>query len=211
MYLWVAAAFAAINLVWVMLVRFEGSRRLEQSLRQHTAPKPYWSLPGSGTALRITQFYADRFELTQGEHAIVCYGLENASRARMEPPGEDLALSWNRCISVEPETSTTYNLIAESDGGKRVTASLTLNVKPAPPHILFLAASEKKIVRGDAFTVCYGVKYASAVRLEPVAMKLAAGPQNCVRLYPKRTMEFTLVATGVGGRTDREKVTVQVQ
>ena len=84
-------------------------------------------------------------------------------------------------------------------------------MKPALPSILFFAVSHKEIQRGDAVTLCYGVAHADSVELQPVGWKLAPIARNCARFYPKSTRDYTLVARGTEGLTDREKFTVGVR
>ena len=165
----------------------------------------------SSTRVRITQFYATAGEITDAEHSTVCYGVENARAVRMEPPVENLTPTLTRCFWVEPKQDTTYRLIAEGADGSEASAEFRLHVKPAPPSILFVAVSAREIVRGDALTVCYGVDRAQSVRLEPVGMALPPVKRNCVRLYPKGSMKWTLVASGAGGATDRERFEVAVK
>jgi len=171
------------------------------------------TLPGEdgGSAVRITQFYARSGEMVDGEQNLVCYGVSNALSVRIEPPVESLRPARNRCFFVEPHQDTKYRLVAEGEDGSRVSESFEIFVKPAPPEIRMLAVSEKTIVRGDAVTVCYGVVHARAVRLDPVGWALPPVTQNCARIYPGATGTFTLVATGVDGRTERKKFSVAVK
>jgi len=60
-------------------------------------------------------------------------------------------------------------------------------------------------------TVCYGVEHATAVRLDPVGWKLPAVVKNCIRFYPKQTLDYTLVASGTAGLEEREKFRVAVK
>lgn len=164
-----------------------------------------------GSAVRITQFYARAGEIVDGEQNLVCYGVRNARSVRIEPPVESLRPAQTRCFFVEPHQDTTYRLVAEGADGSQASESFEVRVKPAPPEIRMFAVSEKKIVRGDAVTLCYGVAHARAVRLDPDGWALAPVPQNCARIYPKVTGTFTLVATGVDGRTERKKFSVAVK
>jgi hypothetical protein len=164
-----------------------------------------------GTAVRILQFYASTGEVTKGQHAIVCYGVENAQAVRIEPPIQELKPASNRCFSAFPERTTTFKLVADGADGKQVSESFTVKVNPAPPSILFVAISDKQIKRGQPWTMCYGVANATAVRLEPAIQPLAVSEKHCIRTYPMRTTTYTLIASGVGGREDREKFTVTVK
>ena len=165
----------------------------------------------TGTAVRITQFYARSNEMTDADRNLICYGVENATTVRIDPPIENLFPSRNRCIWAEPKRNTTYTLYAEGADGSRESASLDLRVGPAPPHIQFVAVSHAVVHRGDAVTVCYGVDRASRVRLDPVGLNLPAVARNCTRFYPRATFNYTLSAFGVEGQTDREKFSIRVK
>ena len=202
-------AVAGLALAYVAVTI--ASRGMADSPFSRSAGRAVTGYPGTGgTAVRILQFYANKGELTEGESATICYGVDNARSVRFEPAGEQLKPSWNRCFSVTPARDTTYTMVADGTGGTQVTASFSVRVKAAPPFIQMFAASEKEIHRGDRFTICYNAEHASSVRLEPVGMSLQPG-QGCVMLYPKADMEFRLVASGAGGRSDCARASVRVR
>jgi hypothetical protein len=203
-----AMAVAALRLGWVWFERRESHARMERGMRTGAGGVPD---EDPGSAVRITQFYARSAETIDGESNLVCYGVRNARAVRMEPPVETLAPTLNRCFFIEPHQDTTYKLVAEGDDGSQASASFQVRVKPAAPEIRMFAVSEKRIVRGDAVTLCYGVAHSTAVRLEPDGFSLAPATQNCVRIYPKVTGTFTLVATGADGRTQRKQFAVAVR
>ncbi|MCC6861710.1 MAG: hypothetical protein IT158_24280 [Bryobacterales bacterium] len=197
-----ALLFAAGYLAYVALQRSPSVRK------PPPAAKP--AAP-AGTALRIVQFYPNRFEVARGESALLCYGVENARSVRLEPPVEPLRLSPNRCISVTPERTTTYTLIAEGNDNTTQSEKLTVKVAPPGPSILFVELNSKELRRGEPLVLCYGVSNASAVRLDPVKMTLRPSERYCVKLFPVRTTEYTLTAAGQGNRTDSEKFTITVR
>lgn len=210
LYTWVAVGMVFLYLSWVFAMRFGANRTMDPAA--HSTTRSYRNYPGtSGTGVMILQFYANTGDMTEGEHAVLCYGVERARAVRLEPEVETLRPSLNRCIAVEPAATTTYTLIAEGFDGRKVSESVTVNVHPAPPEIVFFATSEKQIRRGEPFTLCYGMKHAAAARLEPVGMRLSPGPKVCVRMFPAQTTSFSLVAADDSGRTDRAKFTVQVR
>lgn len=163
------------------------------------------------SSLRIVQFYAASAEVVDGDRNLLCYGVRNAAAVRIEPAVEELSPSLSRCFWTEPHRDTAYRLVATASDGREVSQSFQVRVVPAPPHIVFMAVSDKQIKRGDPVTMCYGVTHAAAARIDPIGWTLAPVPKNCVRFYPKATLEYTLVATGEAGRTDTEKFTVAVK
>lgn len=202
----VAAVF--LHLGWILFLRTQGPTR---PAAQPASDGSYYRgfLQNDGSAVRILQFYANTPEVIEGERAVLCYGVQNAESVRLEPAVEELKPAVNRCLSIMPAGSATYRLIASGAGGSEVSASFTLNVKPAPPSILFVSISGRKVKRGEPFTFCYGVKHASSARLDPLRMPLPPDEKSCRRIYPVRTLQYTLVAEGQG-RPDREKFIVAV-
>jgi hypothetical protein len=210
-YGWFAVALALVNLAWIALTRYQADRRVHHRMtieaRERLALK--YATPPVGTSLRITQFYASSGEIVEGEHAVVCYGVENAERVRLYPPVEGLRPATNRCFAVEPERTTTYELVAESQGGAAVSSAFTIAVKPAPPRILFIDISPK-VKRGDRAAVCYGVKYTKIVRLDPIGWSLPPMAKYCVNFFPPATMGYTFRAIGADGRKQQEKFKIEV-
>ena len=209
--LWIAIAIAACGLGWVAYQRHEARLRLENSARA-AQDRQYAGMPeDAGSVVRITQFYARSGEITRGDPNVICYGVRNALKVRLDPPVEPVSPTLNRCISIEPEQDTTYTLVAEGLGGENVSESFRVRVNAPPPAILMLATSAKQIVRGDAVTVCYSTEHATSVRLDPQGWQLAPGAKNCIRFYPKATGTYTVVATGESGRSERKAFSVEVK
>jgi hypothetical protein len=177
--------------------------------RARRASRPGYATPAIGHGLKITHFCARDIEIIDGAQGLFCYSVRDAERVWLEPPVEGVRPALTRCFFAEPREDTGYTLLAEDSAGNRVSESLRMRVKPAPPEIRMLA-SQNEIYRGDAATFCYGVEHAQTVRLEPLGMQLASW-KPCVRFYPSASMTFTLVATGEAGRTDRKKFRIAVK
>ena len=208
-YGWMAAAFAVVNLAWVGLARYDAGRAFERTIqaRRHRGS----GVPaGTGTGVRITHFYAGSGEIVRGQHAVVCYGVENATAVRLEPPQEPLAPAMNRCFAVAPGTDTTYTLFATGAGGQEVSESFTIRVAPPPPNILFIALNKTELRRGEKLTLCYGVENAASVRLDPLGWKLPPSRKFCTMYIPGATMRYTFTATSPEGRMDQERFTIKV-
>jgi len=195
---------ATVRLGWIWWQRSETRPPLARAV----PTLPYEEFDAG---LRITHFYARAGEITDGEPNLICYGVRNARSVRIEPAVENLSPSLNRCFFTEPRQDTEYRLVAEGSDGAEASAAFQVRVKPAPPEIRLFAVSEKRIVRNDAVTLCYGVAHAMSVRLDPDGWNLAPVALNCARIYPKASGTFTLVATGAGGRTERRKFAVEVK
>ena len=128
-YTWVAVGLAVLQLVWVFGSRYLENRKAEED-RQAAIARKYQPYAGRGTAVRILTFYATPGVVPEGDRTLLCYGVENASSVRIEPPVEDLHPALSRCFWVKPERTTTYRLRAESADGTKASLSLTVRVEP---------------------------------------------------------------------------------
>jgi len=180
------------------------------NLQRASAGIPAELIP-NGPGVRIVNFYTGSREIDRGDHAVVCYSVLNASSLRLDPPVEDLKPSLNRCFAVTPERDTTYTLSALGADGSIASASFVVKVNPPPPRIEMLSISAKEIRRGQPFDMCYTVRNATALRLEPPAVPVTPDEKRCFHWYPVQTTKFRLVATGEGGRTDHLEWTLVVR
>ncbi len=206
--LWMAVGIVVANLIWVFMARFA------------TAPRPapkkpkldvYTGYDTPGPGVKILQFYSSKAEVINGEHTIICYGVAKASAVRIEPPIEQLKPALNRCIEARPEQTTTYTLYAEGTEGSRDSISFTVKVLPAPARIKMVFLSDKEVIRGEPVTVCTILENALTARIEPINRPLMAPKGTaCAKWYPAQTMDYRLVAKGVGG-DDSEKFRIVVK
>jgi len=198
-------AVAAASVFFLLFTYWQ--RNLSARRPRQTAVQ---TLPFGKPGLHLIHFYASPAEIKEGEEATVCYGVENARSVALDPPVQEISPSFNRCFAVSPKNTTTYHFTATGEKGEQATAEFTLPVRPAPPFIFMFSTSDHKIRRGDRFTICYGVRYAEKVRLDPVGWDLPAVTKNCVMLWPTTTMKLTLTATGTEGMTDKQATKVEV-
>ena len=92
--------------------------------------RPIGAPPGP---VKILQFYASVGALTVGEKALLCYGVENAKTVRISPTVEGVYPSTNHCLSIGPQHTTHYTILAEGFDGRVATQSFTLPVEALPP------------------------------------------------------------------------------
>jgi hypothetical protein len=206
---WLVAAFALMHSAWVLI-----SRRMSESdsakVEGARLARSYGGLPAySGTELKILAFYTGSAVVTRGDPLTLCYGVINARSVQIEPGVDGAGPSLNRCVSASPKETTTYTLTARSANGEEAKQSFTVEVRPPEPFIVMFAASAKKVPRGDRYAICYEVKNATAVRIEPLEQPLR-GSKDCVLLYPRANMNFRLVAHGESGKVVTEKLAVKV-
>lgn len=104
----------------------EAEARLEaqkQAERQRTVAAVF----GNGE-IRFNQFTIDRTSLKRGETARLCYGVENATKVKMDPPVEQLKPTYLHCLDISPKQTTTYTITAEDGKGNKKIESLVLPV-----------------------------------------------------------------------------------
>lgn len=147
--------------------------------------------------LKILHFYAPRIP-QRGRPATVCYGVVNAARVELDPPLEQITPSINRCVEIVIHRDTEFTLRAYGADGRSVSASFRLPVSEPQPEILFIDVSPRELRRGDRFTICYGVRFATRVRVEPGGIPLPASEKNCATWFPVEA-PARLVAEGPGG------------
>ena len=83
--------------------------------------------------VKILQFYASVGMLTQGDKALLCYGVENAKTVRISPTLDNVYPALNHCLEIGPEHTTHYIIVAEGYDGRVATRSFTLPVQGIPP------------------------------------------------------------------------------
>jgi hypothetical protein len=164
---------------------------------------------GSVASVRITQFYATAPKLVPGEKELLCYGVENARRVWLEPPRQELSAALSRCIEVQPSGTTTYTLTAEGADGKPVTSQLTVTLGAARARIIEIKVSGVDVKRGETVSLCYSVRNAQFVEIDPVRFR-SSKPSDCTVDTPKQTTTYTVSAIGADGDRDQERVTVKV-
>ncbi len=206
--LWIAVGILVANVIWLFMARFAA-----QPLPVRRKPKVdvYTGYDTPGPGVKILQFYSSKAEVIEGDHTIICYGVAKASAVRIEPPIEQLRPALNRCIEARPEQTTTYTLYAEGVEGSRDSISFTVKVLPAPARIKMVFLSDKEVIRGEPVTVCTILEHALSARIEPINRPLMAERGTaCSKWYPAQTMDYRLVAKGVGGN-DSEKFRIIVK
>ena len=209
-YGWALAIVAVLYVAWIGVSRHMANRAIERAAEAKRA-SAYKPLPEAGPGVKILHFYAGTGEVVRGEHAVVCYGVQNAKAVRLEPPVEAIKPSLNRCIAVEPSRDTTYELRVTGEDGAEVSASFTIRVVPPPPRILFVVINKLELRRGEPLAICYGVKNATEVRLDPIGMRLQPSEKRCFQTLAGASLTYTLTATSAEGKTDSEKFRVTVK
>jgi hypothetical protein len=155
-------------------------------------------------------FYASPAEPPADEKTLLCYGVENATAVRLEPPVDRVWPTVTRCFQI-PTRAATYTLTAER-GGDRVSQSVT--VTPVPPKVKLVEVSINKLefAPGEKATVCYKARNAVGVTIKPGVWIEPHRPDlGCIADQPQRSTTYVVTATGVRGETDSERATARVK
>ncbi|MEO8592507.1 MAG: hypothetical protein ABI759_04225 [Candidatus Solibacter sp.] len=159
---------------------------------------------------RITQFYATSTQVARGDRTLLCYGVENASAVWLDPGHQELSAALSRCVELTPTENTTYKLSAQSPGGQPVTREITVTIGAPHARIVNVTISALQVKAGELVNICYTAENARSVTIHPIGHRGAAG-KGCASDQPKKTTTYTVTATGPGGETDAQPVTVQVK
>lgn len=83
--------------------------------------------------------------------------------------------------------------------------------RPADPvRITMFYAVPSKVPRGETAQLCYGVENAVTVALQPPVEEIKPSINRCFEIHPAQRTEYELTATGADGRTDKQRVTVDL-
>lgn len=175
--------------------------------RAHPAPEPAARARVAGIPkeldtleLKILNFYIPE-QPVRGQPFSLCYGVINATSVQLEPPLAETPAVLSRCVQVTLGKETELTLHAYGRNGEEAAASFIVGVAEPRPEFTFVSISGRQIKRGDKWTLCYGVKNATRVWLEPDRQPLGAGEKICALLYPSAAPK-KIVAQSPGGRDE---------
>lgn len=159
----------------------------------------------------VRAFYLEPESITAGETARLCYEVQQARDAALNPSVEPVRLGELRCVPVAPAKTTDYTLTATGQDGRQVQRTARLMVTLPPPAIQFLTANPTVVRAGEGAELCYGVRNAAQVSLAPNGGNLPVSAKYCLPVAPKSTTVYELTATSADGRSDRRQVTIEVK
>lgn len=165
----------------------------------------------------------DRFEVLRengpgGESDVqfrLCYEVRNAAHAEIDNNGGEVVLDQNHCQQISPEGIITYTLSATGLDGRTVTRQATADgTKPPsrPPQVLSFEALPGSIMRGEKAELCFHLKDASSVQIDPGVPNVEAGTEKrCVSVAPIKTTTYTLTALNSEGKASLKQATIRVR
>ena len=143
----------------------------------------------------VNIFSADPSIINQGESSTLTWSVSEADTVTITP-GVGIVDS-SGIISVSPEVTTVYTLIATNSAGS-VTATATVTVIPlGEPIINIFSASPPTINQGESSTLTWSVSEADTVTITPgVGIVDSSG---IISVSPEVTTVYTLIATNSAG------------
>jgi hypothetical protein len=162
--------------------------------------------------VRITQFYASPPDPEPGAKTMLCYGVENATVVRLDPPVERVWPAVARCFEVAANAPRVYTLTAER-GEDRVSTTLTIRKGAPRVEILEVRVDALEIDAGGTMHVCYKARNAGSVTVTPGTWRPDHTPDyGCVSYVQNQTTTYTVLARDADGDIiDGEEVTVRVK
>ena len=161
----------------------------------------------------ILGFKAVPEKVVDDEAAQLCFRLQDASSAQIDPGARTVPASGDQCVDVRPLKTTTYTLKAFNSEGVEVSDSRTITVVQSP-RIRDFTILPPRITRGDPVSLCFAFVNASRFSIEPQIAKtrtVKTGEEICLRHRPAATTTYTLTAfndTGLQSPPRQETVTV---
>jgi AAA domain-containing protein len=167
----------------------------------------------------VPQVRITRFEInpTMVHGTQLCYAVENAQSARIEPDfGElrKLPVDCPRIRSLEPRT---YTLIATGEDGRTDQKSVRYT-PPEPPEprempivIIRFWTTTPSIAPGSQARLCYSTFGKGTAHISPQPGEVTPSPSDCTLVPLRQTTTFTLTVTGPEGQKASKSVVVNVK
>lgn len=93
----------ALYIGWVMWSRWEASREIERRAREKKREEDRRAVEMmGGNRLEILSFHASPGLIRRGDTVILCYGVANAKKVRLEPQPNPMWPSYSRYVDVVP-------------------------------------------------------------------------------------------------------------
>jgi hypothetical protein len=169
---------------------------------------------------RIPSVRITRFEInpTMLHGTQLCYAVENARSARIDPEFGELRKLPADCPKLRSLEPRTYTLIATGQDGKTDRRSVSYT-PPEPPKpiaikITSFSPATQTINAGAAAKICYSTFGEGTAQISPQPGSVPPSLfKRCVSVSPQETTVYTLTVTVTGpeNQEDSRRVTVKVQ
>jgi hypothetical protein len=142
--------------------------------------------------------------ITRGESAVLTWTTSNADACVITPSVGDVAP--NGSVTVAPTETTAYAVTASGAGGTATDSMAIVVIQPVPT--VDITVSPDSIHAGDSATLTWNSTHAESCVIEPDIGY--AAPSGSVGVSPTETTTYTITATGFGGNSITESVTINV-
>jgi hypothetical protein len=194
---------------YILKTTGEDNKTETQELRVVVEEPPVEETPKP--PVRITHFEVKRRIFGSPQ---LCYALQNARSARIEPGIGELNNLTNGCPNIPSRDQQTYTLTATGADGKTDARSITFTPsEPAqlPIGIISFSGPSRPIKPRSEARLCYSTVGEGTAAITPEPGKVQPSIKNCVTVFPNRTQEYTLTVTTPQGEKKSKKVTVTVE
>lgn len=158
----------------------------------------------AGALPRIVQFSASPLSILVGQTSTLVWVVDNATTVNITTLGNVVLAGTG---TVKPTATTTYVLTATNASGS-VTASATVTVTQLPPPtVSFTATPPNSAAPGSPIKLACVTTGASTVIMDGLQFLPQAATYT---VYPAQSTTYTCLATGPGGQTVSQSLTVNV-
>jgi hypothetical protein len=131
---WLASAAVLVLVAgyvgWTFLSRREQNLAIERRSAQQKRAESQQTFEGmGGNRFDILSFYANPGVMIRGDSVNPCYSVSNAKSVTLKPQSNAVWPSYERCVSVSPNKSTTYTLTATDRAGHTKSATAFVEVQ----------------------------------------------------------------------------------
>jgi hypothetical protein len=190
------------GLVSPLVLGFLAMLALLLALWAYTRPLP----------VEIVEFAAQPAQITAGETTTLSWTVRNADKVLIEPGLGEFDPNQTRSVQVQPQTTTTYRLIARNRYGEQMREVVVIvqnAPEPPAPVITSFYAEPLQIKRGESVLLRWETQNATELILIPPGQKLDPAMPGFEH-RPSRTTEYELIARNAVGKSVSKKVKVEV-
>ncbi len=142
----------------------------------------------------------------------LCYAVENARSARIDPEIGELNKLPADCPRIKAVKPTTYTLTATGEDGRSVQRSVSYQPpKPTAIKIISFTPQTQTINSGAQAKICYSTIGEGTAEISPQPGSVPPSLlKKCIMVSPRETTVYKLTVTGPEGQRDSRNVTVKV-
>ncbi len=161
----------------------------------------------------IEEFAAEPAQITAGETTTLRWMVRNAEKVLIEPGLGEFDPNQTRSVQAQPQTTTTYRLIARNRYGEQMREVVVIvqnAPEPPAPVISRFYAEPPQVKRGESVLLRWEVKHATELILTPPGGQKLDPAMPGVEHRPSRTTEYELIARNAAGKSVSKRITVEV-